>query len=160
MTARLPILVACVALGGCGLVPPAVSIASFAADALSYAVSGKSVSDHGLSMVMREDCAVFNIVDGEEVCEPGRYPEIEMVAPRDPDTRRTLLASAGGTEDAEGPHWAPPASAGVLPADYAMAGPVLAPPEAKLVPAAIVLEPLASGPLDILADAETAGPPV
>jgi len=43
-------------------VPPAVSIASFAVDAFSYVVSGKSVSDHGLSMVMQEDCSVLKLV--------------------------------------------------------------------------------------------------
>ena len=57
LAGRFLFFLACLAIGGCGLVPPAVSIASFAADALSYAVSGKSVSDHGLSLVMQEDCS-------------------------------------------------------------------------------------------------------
>ncbi|MBT5570713.1 MAG: hypothetical protein HOJ90_05785 [Alphaproteobacteria bacterium] len=59
----LPIL-----LGGCGL-PPAVTVASWAADGLSYIVSGKSVTDHAISEVAEQDCALFRIVQGREVCE-------------------------------------------------------------------------------------------
>jgi hypothetical protein len=59
----LPIL-----LGGCGL-PPAVTLASWAADGLSYIVSGKSVTDHAISEVAAQDCALFRVVQGHEVCE-------------------------------------------------------------------------------------------
>src|SRR5688572_17381789 len=111
------------AVSGCGLVPPAVSLASVAADAFSYAVSGKSVSDHGLSMVMKEDCAVLNFLQGAAVCEPGPHPQIEMVTPRDSEMQRTLVASAGDPEDAthrKGPDLTAP---GFLPVQFAVAGP-------------------------------------
>ena len=53
-----------VLLSGCGL-PPAVMIASYAADGVSYVATGKSVSDHGISAVTGRDCAVWRIVKGE-----------------------------------------------------------------------------------------------
>jgi hypothetical protein len=149
---RVLVLLSGAALSGCGLIPPAVSIASFVADAFSYVVSGKSVSDHGLSMVMQEDCAVLNFVQGEAICAPGPHPEIQMAAPRDRDDH-TLLASApietdAPQEDREGLRWAPPA-AGAFPVQYVAAGPVLGDP--PIVPAVLTLEPLASGPIDSVA---------
>ena len=55
------------ALGGC-LLPPAVSIASFAADGVSFVTTGKSVNDHVLSEVLDQDCALWRIVKSEEIC--------------------------------------------------------------------------------------------
>lgn len=152
MVIRSLVLLSCAAIGGCGLVPPAVSVASFVADAFSYVVSGKSVSDHGLSMVMQEDCAVLNFVQGEAICAPGPHPEILVSAPRDRG-ERTLLASAPSEtdaieEDREGLHWAPP-EAGAFPVRYVAAGPLLGVP--PIVPAVLTLEPLASGPIGIVA---------
>ena len=158
MLFRILVLLSFTALGGCGLVPPAVTIASFAADALSFAVSGKSVSDHGISMVMQEDCAVLNFVKGEAVCAPGPHPEIEMVAPRE-ETQRSLLAMAQSEADAipasEGPRWAPPE--GDLPIQYALAGPLLDQP--ALLPATLLFEPVASGPVDVVATFGPGKPP-
>jgi hypothetical protein len=148
---RIVLLLSATALGGCGLVPPAISIASFAADAFSYAVSGKSVSDHGLSMVMQEDCAVLNFVKGEAICAPGPHPEIQMAVPRDPEAERTLLASVEDAPDTvapdEGGGWAAPAVD--LPMQYAAAGPVLDQPSVQ--PATLLLEPIASGPVGVVA---------
>lgn len=59
----LPIL-----LGGCGL-PPAISVASWALDGVSYVVSGKSVTDHALSEVANQDCALLRIVQDRAICE-------------------------------------------------------------------------------------------
>lgn len=59
----LPIL-----LGGCGL-PPALTAASWALDGVSYLVSGKSVTDHAISEVASQDCALFRIVQDRDVCE-------------------------------------------------------------------------------------------
>lgn len=55
-------------LGACGL-PPAVSVASWALDGLSYAVSGKSVADHAISEVAQQDCALLRVVQGRQICE-------------------------------------------------------------------------------------------
>lgn len=56
-------------LGGCaGFLPPAVQYASWALDAVSYVGTGKSVNDHALSMLTKEDCALLRFVQGESVC--------------------------------------------------------------------------------------------
>lgn len=55
-------------LSGCGL-PPAVMIASYAADGVSYVATGKSVSDHGISGVTGRDCAVWRIIKGQSICK-------------------------------------------------------------------------------------------
>jgi SPOR domain len=64
-------------VSGCAL-PPAVMIASYAADGVSYLGTGKSVSDHGISAVTGRDCAVWRIIKGESICmaEPaqGTHP--------------------------------------------------------------------------------------
>ncbi|MCE2510164.1 MAG: hypothetical protein J4G10_04220 [Alphaproteobacteria bacterium] len=52
---------------GCAL-PPAVTVASLAADGMSYAVSGRAVSDHAISFAAQEDCALYRAVQGESIC--------------------------------------------------------------------------------------------
>ncbi|WP_085884616.1 SPOR domain-containing protein [Oceanibacterium hippocampi] len=54
-------------LGGCAL-PPAITAASWALDGISLAMSGKSMTDHALSAVVDEDCAILRLLDGEPVC--------------------------------------------------------------------------------------------
>lgn len=56
-----------VALSGCAL-PPAISIASLAFDLASYSATGKTVTDHGLSMVFQKDCALLRGLEEGEVC--------------------------------------------------------------------------------------------
>tara|TARA_R110002110_G_scaffold284986_2_gene499151 strand:+ start:3757 stop:4629 length:873 start_codon:yes stop_codon:yes gene_type:complete len=55
-------------LGGCGL-PPALSAASWALDGISYLASGKSVTDHAISEIAQQDCALFRVVQGRELCQ-------------------------------------------------------------------------------------------
>ncbi len=61
-------------LAGCGL-PPAVTIASYALDGISFLSSGKSVSDHALSAVAQRDCAMWRVVKNELVCREYRNGE-------------------------------------------------------------------------------------
>ena len=56
-------------LSGCAL-PPAITIASLVVDAASYASTGKTVADHGISMVVQKDCALLRILEGEVCLEP------------------------------------------------------------------------------------------
>ncbi|HXV23579.1 MAG TPA: hypothetical protein VED46_04900 [Alphaproteobacteria bacterium] len=158
MVFRALLLAVFVGLGGCGAVPPAVSVASLAADAFSYAVSGKSVSDHGLSMAVKEDCAVLNFIQGQALCAPGPHPKIEMVTPRDTESERMLLASVSGKNhshppDREGLRWAPTGTEG-LTVEYLVTG-ILDGPRAVLT-----LEPLTSGPVDIVAAGDAGEPSV
>lgn len=55
-------------LGACGL-PPALSVASWALDGVSYIVTGKSVTDHAISEVAQQDCALLRVVQGRELCD-------------------------------------------------------------------------------------------
>ena len=56
-----------VGLGGCSI-PTPVSIATYAVDGASYAMTGKSMSDHALSAVLEQDCAMLRVVQGRLVC--------------------------------------------------------------------------------------------
>ncbi len=58
-------IVALLGLAGCAT-PPLVRIASFALDGISYVATGKSVSDHALSIAMQQDCVMWRLVqDGD-----------------------------------------------------------------------------------------------
>jgi hypothetical protein len=63
---------ALLSLGGC--LPPAVAVASYAADGASYAVSDKSLSDHGISAASGQDCATWHFFVGRAVCEDPAKP--------------------------------------------------------------------------------------
>lgn len=65
-------------LTGCAL-PPAVTVASFVADAVSYVATGKSPTDHAISAVAREDCALLRVVRGEAICDPNGEVLVELV---------------------------------------------------------------------------------
>ena len=81
---------AAVALGvsGCAL-PPIVTVASVAADIVSYGETGKSVTDHGISMVLQKDCALLRVFQGA-VCSP--HPPAEDALEDTPG--RVLVALA------------------------------------------------------------------
>jgi hypothetical protein len=69
----------------CVAVPPAVTIASWAINGISYLASGKSVSDHAISAVLDMDCATWRIIKGDPICVD--YPVEEtpvMVAASQP----------------------------------------------------------------------------
>lgn len=55
--------------GGCAL-PVPLQIASWAASGFSYAATGKSLSDHAVSAVAHEDCALHRIALGKDICVP------------------------------------------------------------------------------------------
>ncbi len=55
-------------LAGCVSIPPAITAASWIINGASYAVSGKSVSDHAISAVLEKDCATWRIIKGDPIC--------------------------------------------------------------------------------------------
>src|SRR5437667_9665164 len=79
-------------LGGCAL-PPAVMIASYAADGVSYIATGKSVSDHGISEVTGRDCAVWRIIKGQSICKD-EPTELAAPAPVESGQQATLSPEA------------------------------------------------------------------
>ena len=67
MTPRLGVVLLPLFVAACGL-PPAVTVASFAIDAISLAVSEKTVADHALSQIAQKDCAMWRGFTGDELC--------------------------------------------------------------------------------------------
>jgi hypothetical protein len=63
----VPIVIAVSSLGGC-ILPPAVTAVSLAADGASYAATGKTLSDHGLSAATGQDCAMVRGLNGTSIC--------------------------------------------------------------------------------------------
>jgi hypothetical protein len=55
-------------LSACGVVPPMVSLVSYAADGLSLLSTGKSLTDHALSAAVERDCALFRVFSTGEIC--------------------------------------------------------------------------------------------
>jgi hypothetical protein len=87
-----------VSVSGCAL-PPIVTAVSVAADVFSYSETGKSVSDHGLSLVMQQDCALLRVFNGAMCQDYGP----------DPDTREGALVTLAHLGDpAVDPHVADP----------------------------------------------------
>ena len=125
----LPIVVGftllAIGLSGC-LTPTPFSVASMVAGAHSYAVSGKTLTDHGISGVTGQDCVVTRLVTEGAVCR-------ENVAyAAAPDILEPLPVQGTGAVQAQAP--AVVQSALVLPAslsgDYLRSAPLTAQPTA------------------------------
>ena len=54
--------------GGCGA-PVAAVAASYGADGVSVAKTGKTTSDHFASMVTKKDCALWRVLRNRAICE-------------------------------------------------------------------------------------------
>ncbi len=80
----LVLAAATISLSGCGL-PPIVSLVSTALDFASYGSTGKTVTDHGISLVLQKDCALMRGLDGPICIEKGA-PNATRKPPRDDDT--------------------------------------------------------------------------
>lgn len=87
-------------LAGCGL-PTPVSIATWALDGISYVASGKSISDHAMSMATGQDCVMLRFVEGEEVCrdfEDGKKPMLVAEAQAWAVEQRRIAAADAWTQ--------------------------------------------------------------
>lgn len=94
-------------LSGCIVaVPPAIQLASLALDGVSYITTGKSVTDHAISTVTAQDCAMTRALKGEDICSVPRN-DIE-VAMKPGGTPKQTTAMIG------------PASQGFVPARSSM----------------------------------------
>ncbi len=84
--------------GACG-VPLAVSGAGYAADGGLLMASDKTSGDHMLSMVSKQDCALWRVVKGRAVCKP-REGDVDPYKVDYDDPHRTVAE--------DGVHYAPP----------------------------------------------------
>ena len=114
-----------IGLSGC-LAPSPFSVASMVAGAHSYAVSGKTLTDHGISGITGQDCVVTRLVTEGAVCR-------ENVAyATAPDILEPLPAPGNSGAQAQAPNAVQPAL--VLPAslsgDYLRSAPLATQPAA------------------------------
>jgi hypothetical protein len=88
------------ALGGCVL-PPAVTIASYSADIVSYAATGKTVTDHAYSAVARSDCSFSRILHAKPICvdEPDESESVQVArsATAPPEVKPEAVPNLPGT---------------------------------------------------------------
>ncbi len=103
-----------VLLGGCSL-PAPLKFVSWVADGIAYLTTEKSVTDHGISLVARQDCALWRGIKGEQICRDEGGTAIAVAAAEgqpagagaeetgDPSDTWTLvaLAPAAGPAEAE-----------------------------------------------------------
>ena len=62
-----PLVLCSVLLGACAM-PMPLRVASWALDGIAYLTTEKSVTDHGISLVAQQDCALWRGVTGEQIC--------------------------------------------------------------------------------------------
>ncbi len=67
MLRRLLIIVCPLFVGACAL-PLPLQIAVWATDGISYLMTSKSMSDHGLSAALDRDCAVHRAITEGDIC--------------------------------------------------------------------------------------------
>jgi sporulation related protein len=101
---RYLLVLAPILLSGCGI-PPAITIASYVINGMSYAATGKSVSDHGISAAAGRDCATWRVIKGESICK-GDPSERKDPAPVE-DGQQATAPTGGPAPQVAG---APPAS--------------------------------------------------
>jgi len=125
--------------GACA--PAAVTVASYGADGVSYAGTGKSTTDHLASMVSKKDCAFWRVFRSEKVCreregdhdpyevdydQPTRQPSEDGVSYAPPLHASANVPAASWT--AETYKVGPTEVAPVGPTEAAPAAPVVAAP--------------------------------
>lgn len=86
MAKRMMLAACMLLLGGCAL-PVPLQIASWAADGISFVMTKKSLTDHGISMVTQKDCALLRAVTEGTVC-------------RDDDAATMIADASQGNVDA------------------------------------------------------------
>ena len=96
----LVLAAAAMVLSGCGL-PPIVTYGSYMADIFSYLTTEKSVTDHGISVVLQKDCALLRVLDGP-ICVEETEAEAAVRKPaREHETRATVATSEDLSEPAD-----------------------------------------------------------
>jgi len=81
----------CTVISGCAALPVPIQIASWALDGLSVITTQKSLTDHGLSLVSDQDCALWRGLTDGEICRDNAI-EVEV-----------LTAAVGPTESTRQP---------------------------------------------------------
>ncbi len=97
-TLRVGLLAAVgITLAGCGL-PPALMVASYVAEGILVATSGKTLPGHALSTVTQQDCAMWRVLNGDDICQDPLLLDnnaITLAAGAAPADRTAPFASLG-----------------------------------------------------------------
>jgi len=158
---RIGVVVVAVALlPGCGL-PIGVQMASLAVQGMSLAATGKTPTDHGISLLADKDCATWRPLTGEPICSslPGEVGDVLVAEAAEPATDEAAVpavspswalpdvAAAESTEKpaadpasfvtAAGLDEAPPAKAPVINPSVAKTSPVKVAPAVAVPPAGL-----------------------
>lgn len=78
-------------VGGCAALPPMVSAGAAALTGATLAFSGKTPSDHAISAATEQDCAMWRLFVGREMCQNIPVVRIALdlhVPPPDPGAKR------------------------------------------------------------------------
>lgn len=70
------LIMASLALTGC----TSLEVVAFIGSSVTYFVSGKSWTDHAVSAVTQQDCAMDRIIQGKVICVPVNNPDAVQVA--------------------------------------------------------------------------------
>ena len=79
---HLFVLICCLLAGGCAL-PVPIQVASWVLDGVSIVTTEKSITDHGLSMVAGQDCALWRAMKDVHVCRDDAPKIIATTEPVD-----------------------------------------------------------------------------
>ncbi len=143
-----PALLLPLLLTGCAL-PPVVTVASLVADGVSFVTTGKSTTDHAISALADEDCALLRVVDERPICDPDG--EVLFSVEISDSANETWLADAETALEDPNHENRPDAAADL----QASVGPIPAPiPKPQLARATIV-QPAQN---DIVAEASSSAP--
>jgi hypothetical protein len=82
MLRRLLIIVCPLLVGACAL-PLPLQIAVGATDGISYLMTSKSMSDHGLSAAVGQDCAVHRAITEGAICREDTDSEAVVASSKD-----------------------------------------------------------------------------
>lgn len=154
---RLPFITLSQVLGvglmtGACAAPLAVSGAGYAADGGLLVASEKTSTDHMISMVSKQDCALWRVIKGRAVCKPREGDKDPYKVDYD-DPQRTVAE--------DGVHYAPPLrAASDAPASSWDAAAYKAPPTVPATPSAPVtaVAETAPEPAPVVAAAEPPKP--
>jgi len=91
---QVAIFILPIVLGACAL-PPVVTIASFAVDGMSLVSTEKTVSDHVLSAVAEDDCALWRILTSADICIDSAGQDDQLAAGAGTDIADAALRERG-----------------------------------------------------------------
>ena len=101
MTRGAAVVLGSVLLGACAM-PMPLRVASWALDGIAYLTTEKSVTDHGISLVAQQDCALWRGFIGEQICRSEDGTAIAVAAAEGPASgfgAETGAAMAGSGSD-------------------------------------------------------------